>query len=86
MEVETLSMMEKRLNMVISFYVSEGPQLESRELLGFKSMQRNERNCYKTKMFVDLIGGPKAKILISGKTTPGFRATEKWAVKLVVKS
>jgi nicotinate-nucleotide pyrophosphorylase (carboxylating) len=36
----------------------------------------------KTNQFVKLLEGTKTKILDTRKTTPGFRACEKWAVKI----
>jgi len=36
----------------------------------------------KTNQYVKLIEGTKTKILDTRKTTPGFRACEKWAVKI----
>jgi nicotinate-nucleotide pyrophosphorylase (carboxylating) len=36
----------------------------------------------KTKMYVDLLKGTSTQILDTRKTTPGFRACEKWAVKI----
>ena len=36
----------------------------------------------KTKSYVDLLKGTQTKILDTRKTTPGFRACEKWAVKI----
>ncbi len=36
----------------------------------------------KTKKYVDLLEGTNTKILDTRKTTPGFRACEKWAVTI----
>ena len=36
----------------------------------------------KTNKYVQLLDGTKTKILDTRKTTPGFRAPEKWAVKI----
>jgi len=36
----------------------------------------------KTNLYVKLLEGTKTKILDTRKTTPGFRACEKWAVKI----
>jgi len=36
----------------------------------------------KTKSYVDLLQGTNTQILDTRKTTPGFRACEKWAVKI----
>jgi nicotinate-nucleotide pyrophosphorylase (carboxylating) len=45
-------------------------------------MQRMSAIATKTKSYADLLVGTKAKILDTRKTTPGFRACEKWAVKI----
>ena len=45
-------------------------------------MQRMSAIASKTRYFVDLVHGTKAKILDTRKTTPGIRAIEKWAVKI----
>ena len=52
------------------------------ERVVLNSMQRMSAIATKTKMFVDLLGNLKTKILDTRKTTPGFRAAEKWAVKI----
>ena len=52
------------------------------ERLVLNSMQRMSAIATKTKKFVDLLEGTAAKILDTRKTTPGFRAAEKWAVKI----
>jgi nicotinate-nucleotide pyrophosphorylase (carboxylating) len=52
------------------------------ERLVLNSMQRMSAIATKTKQYVDLLVGTKTKILDTRKTTPGFRATEKWAVKI----
>ena len=36
----------------------------------------------KTRNYVKLLEGTNTKILDTRKTTPGFRACEKWAVKI----
>jgi nicotinate-nucleotide pyrophosphorylase (carboxylating) len=45
-------------------------------------MQRMSAIATKTQEYVNLIAGTNAKILDTRKTTPGFRAAEKWAVKI----
>jgi nicotinate-nucleotide pyrophosphorylase (carboxylating) len=45
-------------------------------------MQRMSAIATKTKSYVDLLAGTKTQILDTRKTTPGFRACEKWAVKI----
>ncbi|HEY0047101.1 MAG TPA: carboxylating nicotinate-nucleotide diphosphorylase [Flavobacterium sp.] len=52
------------------------------ERLLLNSMQRMSAIATKTKNFQDLLTGTKTKVLDTRKTTPGFRACEKWAVKL----
>lgn len=50
------------------------------ERLVLNTMQRMSGIATKTRTFVDLIKGTKAKILDTRKTTPNFRLPEKWAV------
>ena len=45
-------------------------------------MQRMSAIATKTNHYVKLLEGTKTKILDTRKTTPGFRACEKWAVKI----
>jgi nicotinate-nucleotide pyrophosphorylase (carboxylating) len=45
-------------------------------------MQRMSAIATKTRHYVDLLEGTGTKILDTRKTTPGFRACEKWAVKI----
>jgi len=52
------------------------------ERLVLNSMQRMSAIATKTKGYVDLLEGTNTKILDTRKTTPGFRACEKWAVKI----
>ena len=52
------------------------------ERLVLNSMQRMSAIATKTKSFSDLLQGSSAKILDTRKTTPGFRAAEKWAVRI----
>ena len=52
------------------------------ERLMLNSMQRMSAIATKTKKYVDLLKGTNTKILDTRKTTPGFRACEKWAVKI----
>lgn len=52
------------------------------ERLVLNAMQRMSAIATKTKKYVDLLKGTKTKILDTRKTTPGFRACEKWAVKI----
>lgn len=52
------------------------------ERLVLNSMQRMSAIATKTKSYVKLLEGTSTKILDTRKTTPGFRACEKWAVKI----
>lgn len=52
------------------------------ERLVLNSMQRMSAIATKTNQYVQLLEGTKTKILDTRKTTPGFRACEKWAVKI----
>lgn len=52
------------------------------ERLVLNSMQRMSAIATKTMKYVDLLKGTNTKILDTRKTTPGFRACEKWAVKI----
>ncbi|MFN8275414.1 MAG: carboxylating nicotinate-nucleotide diphosphorylase [Flavobacteriaceae bacterium] len=52
------------------------------ERLVLNSMQRMSAIATKTNQYVQLLTGTQTKILDTRKTTPGFRATEKWAVKI----
>lgn len=67
----------------IVFHVSGSSQsiLKAERLL-LNSMQRMSAIATKTKKYVDLLEGTNAQILDTRKTTPGFRACEKWAVKI----
>lgn len=67
----------------IAFYVSGKSQsILKAERVVLNCMQRMSAIATKTKFFVDLVAGTKAKILDTRKTTPGIRAIEKWAVKI----
>ena len=52
------------------------------ERLVLNSMQRMSAIATKTNEYVILLKGTDTKILDTRKTTPGFRACEKWAVKI----
>lgn len=52
------------------------------ERLVLNSMQRMSAIATKTNKFVQLLEGTQTQILDTRKTTPGFRAPEKWAVKI----
>ena len=67
----------------IVFYVSGSSQsILKAERLVLNSMQRMSAIATKTNHYVKLLEGTKTKILDTRKTTPGFRACEKWAVKI----
>ncbi|TAI49119.1 carboxylating nicotinate-nucleotide diphosphorylase [Flagellimonas allohymeniacidonis] len=67
----------------IAFLVEGSSQsILKAERLVLNAMQRMSAIATKTKSFVDLLQGTGTKILDTRKTTPGFRALEKWAVKI----
>ena len=67
----------------VVFYVTGSSQsILKAERLVLNSMQRMSAIATKTKKYVDLLKGTNTKILDTRKTTPGFRACEKWAVKI----
>ena len=67
----------------IVFHVSGSSQsILKAERLVLNSIQRMSAIATKTNSYVKLLNGTKTKILDTRKTTPGFRACEKWAVKI----
>ena len=67
----------------VVFHVSGSSQsILKAERVVLNSMQRMSAIATKTKEYVRLLEGTKAKILDTRKTTPGFRVCEKWAVKI----
>lgn len=52
------------------------------ERLVLNAMQRMSAIATKTNKYVTILEGTGTKILDTRKTTPGFRAAEKWAVKI----
>ncbi len=67
----------------IVFHVSGSSQaILKAERLVLNSMQRMSAIATKTNSYVQLLNGTNTKILDTRKTTPGFRACEKWAVKI----
>ncbi len=67
----------------VVFHVKGNPQsILKSERLVLNSMQRMSAIATKTNHFAKLLEGTKAKILDTRKTTPCFRAAEKWAVKI----
>lgn len=67
----------------VVFHVSGSSQsILKAERLVLNSMQRMSAIATKTNKYVKLLDGTQTKILDTRKTTPGFRAAEKWAVKI----
>jgi len=67
----------------IVFHVEGSSQsILKSERVVLNSMQRMSAIATKTNAYVKLLEGTKTKILDTRKTTPGFRAPEKWAVKI----
>ena len=67
----------------VVFQVSGSSQsILKSERLVLNSMQRMSAIATKTAQYVHLLQGTNTKILDTRKTTPGFRACEKWAVKI----
>ena len=67
----------------VVFHVSGSSQsILKSERVVLNSMQRMSAIATKTNDYVQLLDGTKSKILDTRKTTPGFRACEKWAVKI----
>jgi nicotinate-nucleotide pyrophosphorylase (carboxylating) len=67
----------------IVFHVEGSSQsILKAERLVLNSMQRMSAIATKTSKFVQLLEGTTTKMLDTRKTTPGFRAPEKWAVKI----
>ena len=67
----------------VVFHVSGSSQsILKAERLVLNSMQRMSAIATKTNGYVQLLEGTQTKILDTRKTTPGFRACEKWAVKI----
>jgi len=67
----------------VVFYVyGKSQSILKAERLVLNSMQRMSAIATKTKSYVDLLEGTSTRILDTRKTTPGFRAAEKWAVKI----
>lgn len=67
----------------VVFHVSGRAQsILKAERLVLNSMQRMSAIATKTNHFAKLLEGTGAKVLDTRKTTPGFRAAEKWAVAI----
>lgn len=67
----------------VVFHVAGSSQsILKAERLVLNSMQRMSAIATKTNAYMKLLEGTNTKILDTRKTTPGFRACEKWAVKI----
>lgn len=67
----------------VVFHVSGRAQsILKAERLVLNSMQRMSAIATKTRFYVDLLEGTETRLLDTRKTTPGFRACEKWAVTI----
>lgn len=67
----------------IVFYVSGSSQsILKSERVVLNSIQRMSAIATKTNSYVQLLQGTKTQILDTRKTTPNFRAAEKWAVTI----
>lgn len=67
----------------VVFHVSGSSQsILKAERLVLNSMQRMSAIATKTSEYTRILKGTKTQILDTRKTTPGFRACEKWAVKI----
>ncbi|AWA31191.1 carboxylating nicotinate-nucleotide diphosphorylase [Flavobacterium magnum] len=67
----------------VVFHVSGSSQsILKSERVVLNSMQRMSAIATKTNQYVQLLSGTGTKILDTRKTTPGFRAAEKWAVTI----
>jgi len=67
----------------IAFYVEGSKQsILKAERIVLNAMQRMSAIATKTNFYVEILEGTNTKILDTRKTTPGFRALEKWAVAI----
>jgi nicotinate-nucleotide pyrophosphorylase (carboxylating) len=67
----------------VVFHVSGSSQsILKSERVVLNTMQRMSAIATKTQQYVKLLKGTKTQLLDTRKTTPGFRAAEKWAVKI----
>lgn len=67
----------------IAFYVEGSKQsILKVERIVLNAMQRMSAIATKTNSYVEILKGTNTKILDTRKTTPGFRALEKWAVAI----
>jgi len=74
---------EEIKNGMIAFYIKGNEQtILKTERLVLNCMQRMSGIATETKRYVDKLVGLHTKVLDTRKTTPGFRALEKWAVKI----
>lgn len=84
MTVETLieDGSEVRYGDIVFYVEGHSQSILKAERLVLNAMQRMSAIATKTRVFVDLLYGTNTQILDTRKTTPGFRALEKWAVKI----
>jgi len=67
----------------IAFYVEGSKQsILKAERIVLNAMQRMSAIATKTHSYVGILKGTNTKVLDTRKTTPGFRALEKWAVAI----
>ena len=67
----------------IAFYVEGSKQsILKAERIVLNAMQRMSAIATKTHSYVEILKGTNTKIFDTRKTTPGFRALEKWAVAI----
>ena len=67
----------------IAFYVEGSKQsILKAERIVLNAMQRMSAIATKTHSYVEILKGTNTKVLDTRKTTPGFRALEKWAVAI----
>ena len=71
----------KKGNIVFEVAGSSQSILKAERVM-LNSMQRMSAIATKTQIYVQLLKGTNTQILDTRKTTPGFRAAEKWAVKI----
>ena len=67
---------------IVFFVTGAAQSILKAERLVLNSMQRMSAIATKTHQFVTILKDTNTKILDTRKTTPGFRACEKWAVKI----
>lgn len=73
---------EVKVGDIVLFVSGNSQSILKSERVVLNSMQRMSAIATKTQEYVKLLKGTQTKILDTRKTTPGFRACEKWAVKI----